>query len=128
MDRRIYLKTYRAEYKGRHKRVNLTLSLTDFKRLERLSSRDGKPITTIACDHLMAALDDRPYVPERVAAELTDLKFLLSNIANNINQMAHYSHTVRQFTAEGQLLTEVERLQGLIEAYTRKKLRGTDDH
>lgn len=128
MDRRTYLKSYRADYKGRHKRVNLTLALPDYDRLARLANRDRKPVTTIAYDHLMAALDDRPHIPQAVAAELTELKFLIANVANNINQLAHYSHTVRQFTGEGQLLTELERLQTAIETFTILRLNKRDDH
>ena len=128
MDRRTYLKAFRADYKGRHKRVNLTLAPAEFELLERLADRDGKAVTTLVHDQLMANLSGLPYVPERVATELSELKFLLANIANNINQMARYSHTVRAFTSEGQLLGEIERLQGVIEAFTRNKLGGGHDH
>ncbi len=122
------MKGYRARYKAQHKRVSLTLTNEDYAAFLRIASRDSKPVTTIVHDHAVAALSGEPYVPEMVANELSALRFQIGNISNNINQLAHYSHIVRQFTEEGALLAELRRLQLVIEAHAKRSLRGPDDY
>lgn len=128
MDRTAYMKQYRADYKARMRRVSLTLSHADYAGFERVARRDGKPVTTVVHEHAIAALVDEPYIADAVEKELAALRFQISNISNNINQLTHHSHIVRQFTEEGALLEELRRLQNVIEAHTRKSLRGFDDH
>lgn len=122
------MKGYRARYKAQHKRVSLTLTNEEYTAFSRIASRDGKPVTSIVHEHAIAALSGDVHVPEMVAAELTAIRFQIANISNNINQLTHYSHIVRQFTEEGALLAELRRLQDVIEAHARRSLRGSNDH
>jgi hypothetical protein len=109
MDKRTYLKNWRMEYEARTKRVNLTLLPREY-------------------ELMLAAIDDRPHIPQQIDATLADIRFLISNVANNINQMAHYSHIVRSFNEEDKLLAELKRLQCGIEQFVRDGLRRPDDH
>jgi len=122
------MKGYRTEYKTRVRRVSLTMSNEAYDSFQRIANRDGKPVTTIVHDHALAALSQEPYVAEMVATELASLRYQISNISNNINQLAHYSHVVRQFAEEGALLAELRRLQDVIEAHAKRNLRGFHDH
>ncbi len=122
------MKGYRARYKAQHKRVSLTLSNEDYAAFSAIATRDGKPVTSIVHEHAIAALSGEPHIPEMVATELTAIRFQIANISNNINQLTHYSHIVRQFTEEGALLAELRRLQDVIEAHAKRSLRGSDDH
>jgi hypothetical protein len=128
MDKRTYLKNWRMEYEARTKRVNLTLLPREYERLVRVARRDGKAVTAVARELMLAAIDDRPHIPQQIDATLADIRFLISNVANNINQMAHYSHIVRSFNEEDKLLAELKRLQCGIEQFVRDGLRRPDDH
>jgi hypothetical protein len=127
-DKRTYLKTYRQGYKARAKRVTVTFSNDEYARFARIAQRDEMPVGTLVTACALAALNRTDVQPKAVAQELTDLKFLISNIANNVNQMARHSNTVRAFVEEGALLAELERLQQTIESHTSKSLRGGHDH
>jgi hypothetical protein len=48
--------------------------------------------------------------------EIRELKFLISNIANNVNQMAHHSNRLRKVMDENSVL---ERLQELDQRVTK---------
>ena len=127
-DKRNYLKTYRQGHKARVKRVTVTFSNDEYARFVRVAQRDDMPVGTLVTACALAALDRTDILPKTIAQELSDLKFLITNIANNVNQMARHSNTVRAFVEEGALLAELERLQQVVESHTSKSLRGGHDH
>lgn len=94
MTRSDYLRNYRQTYKNHVKRVNLTLSLPEYRRVTKLSSRDGIPTTTLLKKAALAALEGRAELPAEIMQQLDDLDRVIRGIANNVNQMARYSHRV----------------------------------
>ena len=52
------------------------------------------PAATYLKRTAFAALESRPELPNELAAQLADLDRVLRTIANNVNQMARYSHRV----------------------------------
>jgi hypothetical protein len=127
-DKRIYLENYRKDYKSRIKRVSITLTVDEYKRFVRIADRDKQSVTTLVTGYALAALNRTDINPEPIARELAELKFLISNIANNVNQMARHSNTVLAFVEEGALLAELERLQHAIETHTSNAVRAGHDH
>jgi hypothetical protein len=94
MTRRDYQRTYRQSYKFHTKRVNLTLPMSEYRRVKKLASRGGLPVATYIKRVAFAALDRRPELPAEIVAQLADLDRVIRNVANNVNQMARYSHRV----------------------------------
>lgn len=94
MTRSDYQRDYRQSYKDHAKRVNLTLSLPEYRRVVKLASRSGMPAATYLKRTAFAALESRPELPADIAAQLVDLDRVLRTVANNVNQMARYSHRV----------------------------------
>lgn len=52
------------------------------------------PAATYLKRTAFAALESRPELPAEIAAQLVDLDRVLRTVANNVNQMARYSHLV----------------------------------
>ncbi|MBO6792087.1 MAG: hypothetical protein JJ894_16290 [Dinoroseobacter sp.] len=52
------------------------------------------PAATYLKRTAFSALESRPELPAEIAAQLADLDRVLRTIANNVNQMARYSHRV----------------------------------
>jgi len=59
---------------------------------------------------------------QAVEAELKELRFLISNIANNVNQMARHSNTVKQVTDENEVFRTLHELEQLVTDFTNNRL------
>ena len=53
--------------------------------------------------------------------ELQEIKFLLRNVANNINQIAHYSNRVKHMIDENGLLLEVQKMEQAVYDWVHKQ-------
>ena len=126
-DKRTYLKAYRQDYKSNHKRVYLTMSRVDYERFAEVAAREGRAVASLILGYAFAGLDGSA-IPEAIAEDLAEVKFLIANIANNINQMARHANTVRAFTDDAGLIRELERLQTVIADHTTKSIRDAHDY
>ena len=52
------------------------------------------PAATYLKRTAFAALESRPELPAEIAAQLADMDHVLRTVANNVNQMARYSHRI----------------------------------
>jgi len=58
-----------------------------------------------------------------VESELKELRFLISNIANNVNQMARHSNTVKHVADDNAVFQRLSELDQLIVDFTDTRLR-----
>lgn len=121
--RKLYNEQYKAEYKDRAKRVSVTLSNSEYAELEKRAKAEGVKLTTLAKNMMMAYHQQAPIIPETIQAELNDLHFLLRNVANNINQIAHYSNTIRRLADENGLLLEIQKMETTINTFVNEKMK-----
>lgn len=113
-------KTYNREYAKRTHRVSVTLDPDEYRALERRAKALGVRPTTLAKE-LILSQDGHPSTqPEIIRDELQELRFLLRNIANNINQIAHHSNTIRHMVEENDLLLELQKMEKTIFAWATK--------
>jgi hypothetical protein len=59
---------------------------------------------------------------EPILKELQELRFLLRNSANNINQIAHHSNTVGRLVDENGFLDEVRKMETTITDFVSARL------
>ncbi len=117
MDRKQYLKTYQENYKGKVKRVKLTFSLEEFGEVEALAnSLDIKPSILIR-RLALATIRGNKFLDTEAKQELRNLHYLVSNIANNVNQLARHSNTLKRVVDDNQVLLELKELNSLIQGY-----------
>ena len=128
MDRKAYLKAYLKDYRAHVKCVNLVIALDDYRKLERAAKREGKKPTRLLVEIGISHLDATVYVPAAIEAEIKQLKFLIRNIANNLNQIAHHTNTVKRAADAGLVFAELKRLELCVEEYTRGRLKARHDH
>lgn len=114
-DRQTYMQTYREAYKERKRRVTITMEVDEFEAFQQSATQteQGSPedvppgllmggakisvpehIKQLALAQLnaVAAVPPIPPVNQALAEEL---RLLLRNMANNINQIAHNMHLNR---------------------------------
>ena len=60
---------------------------------------------------------------KQVEEELRELKFLITNISNNVNQMAYHSNRIKQVADENAVFQELKRLDELISDFTRNRMK-----
>ena len=83
---------YIREYQTRTHRVSLTLSASEYRELARRAKAEGVRVTTLIKNMALAYHQGTVIQPEALTHERQELRALLRNIANNVNQMAHTSH------------------------------------
>lgn len=120
--RREYQKNYKNKYKEKTKRVNLTLTNDEYRAFLR-GAKDTK-ITSHIKKLAISKLHLEINIPENIENELKTLRFAIRNIANNVNQIAHYSNTIRTISTqdENNLLQHLKQLEEAVELYTKGQI------
>ncbi len=127
--RKAYQRQYREQYKSQVKRVNLTLTKKEYQSFSR--SAGNQKVTSYIKQLALDGLHTQANIPENLEAELKTLRFAIRNIANNVNQIAHHSNTVRSITTseENNLLQHLKQLEEVIRKYTEGRImESRDDH
>lgn len=91
-NKQAYQKAYKLKYNKRHKNVNVSLTLAEYKQLCAVSKlHDMKP-TTMLRELALSKLNDTELATADVIAALNEHNRLVRSIANNLNQMAHHAN------------------------------------
>ena len=123
MDRSAYMRSYRAAYRKRAKIVKVTLPMADYARLKTTAKAEGKKPATLAREYLVTSLNREARIPSGIQAELNAFRYLVRNISNNINQLAHHSNTIKHVVDERGLFRWLKALEGRVVDYTSGKLK-----
>lgn len=106
-DRTAYFK----EYWAKHRKVTVTLTLAEYRTLEARAAK-----FSLTPGHMLLA-ESRAYqaqefVPsDEMNIRLDDIRMLLRNIANNVNQLARLSNRFKQLVSQKQILQTLQRLE-----------------
>lgn len=90
-----YLRQYKKEHPPVGKRVNITLSESEYARLVEVASESGERPTTFLRNVALAALEGRRVLAKEEEAKVDEFVRVVRGIANNLNQMARYSNAMR---------------------------------
>ena len=71
----------------------------------------------------LAYMQQKTFVPKKIENELKEFTLLVRSVANNINQIAHHSNTVKHLVDENAFLMEIKRLEDLVKDYTHNQLK-----
>jgi hypothetical protein len=115
-----YLREYRKSYKADHRRITITFTPEEYERIAQEAKAQNQPVATYLHDLTLSALDHIPILSLEDEEKARTFVHLIRGIANNLNQMARYSHTMRGTLDEREIGYQ---LQYMEEAY-RKFLEG----
>jgi len=113
---------YLRKYKCQHKRISLTVSNSDYQKIEYLASKLSLRPTSFVNNVIQEKLGRNPHLPDEIQKELSEVKFLIRNIANNVNQVAHRSNTLKVMIDENGLLMELKKLEDTIMEYVHSQV------
>ena len=115
-DRSAYYKAYWAK----HRKVTVTLSLAEYSELKARAAD-----FSLTPGHMLLA-ESRAYkaqefVPaDELTARLDDIRMLLRNIANNVNQAVRLSNKFKQLVSQKQIFQTLQRLETEVASLIRK--------
>lgn len=123
-DRREYQRKYKTEYKAVAKRVTVTFSRAEYKKIETTAAEQGVKVAALLRARALgeASPTSASASPQGVkrADAVKEVIFILRNIANNINQMAFHSNLLRQVLDINEPLLALARLEDEIIAFLKK--------
>jgi len=115
MDRKVYQKAKNTQRKSTHKRVELYIPLGEFKHFKRLAKQEKMTPNRLILSMAVAYRDSQQLVPKSLKKRLDEHNFLIRNIANNINQIAHSSNIFHDAEKQN-ILKNLEQLNETVQA------------
>jgi Bacterial mobilisation protein (MobC) len=115
-------KAYLQSYQANTHRVAITLTASEYSELEKRAKAEGVKPTTLVKNMALAYHQSQQIPQEPILKELQELRFLLRNAANNINQIAHHSNTVGRLVDENGFLDEVRKMETTINEFVALRL------
>lgn len=118
-----YHKEYRKTYEKKVKYVTVSIPVTEYKELEKIAKKEKVKVSALVKNMTLAYMQTKTLVPNSVEERLNEFVFLMRNVANNINQIARISNTVKHLADENGLLMEVKKMEDLVKVYTLNKFK-----
>lgn len=114
-------KRYLDEYIDKRKRINISLSADEYSKISYLADLNNTKSTSFITQLVQHHLNKSPFISSQLQDEIKEMKFLLRNVANNINQIAHRSNTLKVMVDERDLLMELKKLEDGIASFIQKE-------
>lgn len=114
-------KRYLDEYIDKRKRINISLSADEYSKISYLADLNNTKPTSFITQLVQHHLNKSPFISSQLQDEIKEMKFLLRNVANNINQIAHRSNTLKVMVDERDLLMELKKLEDGIASFIQKE-------
>ena len=119
-NRKDYDKSYYKARKEKTKRVNLTLSNTEYKAFKDLANSESLPVASLIKKLSLAYKNNLKYVSTDSEGDLKELVFLIRNIANNLNQLAFSNNALGAMVDKFEVLAHIQELETSIKDFIVK--------
>lgn len=116
-----YQRDYRAKTKTARKVVSVSMTSDDHRELSRFADTHGMSLSAILREASLQQSRMAQLQSPALASELKELRFLLSNIANNMNQIAHHSNRVKHVIDENGVLERFMELDQAISDFVHSR-------
>ncbi|MEE9363079.1 MAG: hypothetical protein V3U92_10830 [Cellulophaga sp.] len=123
-----YYREYRKQYSKKVKYLNVSIPMRIYKEMQQLATKEDTKVSKLFKDMAIAYMQQKTYVPKEISEDLKEVKLLIRNVANNVNQVAHHSNIINGMVNENDLLEELRKLENIVNDYTLKKLKKTNDY
>lgn len=116
-----YHKEYRKNYDEKVKYVTVSIPISEYKELEKLAKKEKIKVSKLVKNMTIAYMQTKTLIPNGVEERLTEFVFLMRNSANNINQIAKHSNTLKTLVDENGLFMELKKMEDLVRNFTLEK-------
>jgi tRNA A37 threonylcarbamoyltransferase TsaD len=123
-----YFKKYKTEYLKEHKKVEVYLSLNEYEAFKKIAKERGygNKVGKVVKEFAKNYKENSYQYPPELKEDLSTLTFLLRNVANNINQMAHISNATKQVVDDYKLFEYLKQMEDSIKRYVNTKIKTND--
>ncbi len=112
-----------AEFRKSHKRVELNFTFAEYREFKTAAQKENLSVSQTVKNMAIAYQQQHYFIPTELKEKLDTLHFLIRNVANNVNQIAHRSNTLKVMVQENELLMELKKLEDMVTEYTLNGLR-----
>ncbi len=117
-----YQKQYRKKYNKRVKNVTVALPVSLHKEFQAYANAQGISLSALLREATDLQIRQLRLKSKELETELKELRFLISNISNNVNQMAHHSNILRRVADENEVFKRLHELDELVTSFIDSRL------
>ena len=118
-----YQREYRKANAKRRKEITVGMPTEQYREFLAFAKRNKLSLSALMREATALQLRGSQLKSRNVESELKELRFLISNIANNVNQMARHSNTVKHVADDNAVFQRLSELDQLIVDFTDTRLR-----
>ena len=122
-NRKEYYKKYNNEKRKQLKDVHIYLTQEQYNYFEKVAEKEDLTVTSLIRAMALLQAEKIYYLPKEIQEKLNEFVFLIRNIANNVNQIARHSNTIKALTDEHGLLKYLQRLETEVKEYVKKETK-----
>ncbi len=117
-----YQKSYRQKHKAKRKVISVALSGDDHREIERYAKAQELKLSALLREATLHQIRGSRMHSRQVEEELKELRFLVSGIANNLEQINYRSGQLKKVVDDNAVLSELQKLDQLIVDFTQSRL------
>jgi hypothetical protein len=118
-----YQREYRKKNKSKRKYITVSISPSEYDEIHAFARAQGLSLSSLLREATNVQMRGSQFRSKALASELQELRFLVSNIANNMNQMAHHSHQIKHVIDENGVLQRFAELDALITSFVNNRMK-----
>jgi len=107
---------YFRNYQEKRKRVQVSFSPDEYQKVSYLADKNNTKVATYSLQIIQHHLEKSPFVPQQLTDDIRDIKYLLRNVASNVNQIAH-----KVMVDEHELLMQLKKLEDGLAEYIQNE-------
>lgn len=121
-DRTTYQKDYWSDYKTKNKRIQprINLSESEYKIFSKLAKHENISVSKLIKNMALAYHQESFLLPQTHLDRIDEFIYLVRNIANNINQIAHHSNSIKLVVDEGRVFAHLKSLEDEFKTFISK--------
>lgn len=118
-----YQRAYRKRTAKKRKEVSVSLPIDDYRELQSFAKAQKLSLARLLREATLHQARGTQIRSKAIEEQLTELRYLMSNIANNMNQIAHHSNRVKHVVDENGVLQRFAELDALLVDFVDSRLK-----
>jgi len=129
-NRKEYQKAYWEKYNSKKRRSQPRINLSDseYKIFNQLAKKEGISVSKLIKNMAIAYQQESFLLPQSQIDKLDEFVYLIRNIANNINQIAHHSNTVKTVVDDGRVFEHLKSMEVQVKNFITQPYKKGGDH
>jgi len=120
-----YQRKYRERNAKHRKEITVGMTTDQHREFSAFAKKNKLSLSALMREATALQLRGSQLKSSALEDELKELRFLITNIANNVNQMARHSNTVKHVADENAVFQRLSELDKLIVDFTDSRLRSS---